>query len=136
LEWKEIDVSDVQWSLLWLILLSMFTIAMSISVCVVIHHFNQRLVKLESRDNNQDLRLVWDKIGSMCADNTGRDYRITKLESEEYFGDIEDEDDDDSDDFYDKKVNGVYYFAENAVKDGCFVHLGKAYRVSIDKNEG
>jgi hypothetical protein len=119
-------MSDVQSALFWLVLLSIFTIAMSISVCVVIYHFNQRLVKLESRDFNKDLRMVWDKIRANDAENTLRDHRIIKLESEEYFGDIEEE----------GREQDITDVLENAARYGNFLHNGILYRVTPDKNEG
>jgi hypothetical protein len=127
LEWKEIDVSDVQ------IALSVLVVVILAWACVTLDRINQRIVKLESRDFNKDLRMVWDKVRSLDSENTIRDQRITCLESEEYFGD---EDDSDYIDVPDYEDCSVYYFVEKAVNAGHFVHLGKAYRITIDKNEG
>jgi hypothetical protein len=133
-------MSDVQSALLWLILLSIFTFAMSTSVCVVIHHFNQRLVKLESRDFNKDLRMVWDKIGSLQADNAGRDYRITKLESEEYFGDTADDVNDD-DEIIDLRETidreaVIRELLDGAIGCGGISYNGFLYRITPERNEG
>jgi hypothetical protein len=131
LEWKEIDVGDVQ------IALSVLVVVILAWACVTLDRINQRIVKIESRDFNKDLRMVWDKIRANDAENTLRDHRIVKLESEEYFGDEDDiEDDSDYIDVPDYEDCSVYYFVEKAVNAGHFVHLGKAYRITIDKNEG
>jgi hypothetical protein len=128
-------MSDVQFCLGWLIALSVLVVVILAWACVALDRINQRIVKLEVSSSyikgdgiNEDLRLVWDKIGSLDADNAGLDYRITKLESEEYFGDEDDSD-------YDEE-NPIHIFVESAVEAGHFVHLGVSYRVTLDKNEG
>jgi hypothetical protein len=113
---------------------------MTIGVFVVVHEYNKRIIKVESRDINQDLRLVWTKINTLDKENIRRDHRITNLESEEYFDfedDIEyDELDDDEEEEDCDDGDSIYIHAESAVESGRFVYLGKSYRVTIDKNEG